>query len=105
MGNCAGKSVEGQPAIPFDKMGLTTNDSARQRLLSLSPEEQKLFAYNEMMNRDMNSGINLQAIFFVEVPIKGAYKLDYKMTYSVFESKWTEEKLRNKQHRSRPCSF
>ena len=47
----------------------------------------------------------LDAIFFLNVPMQGAYKLDYKMNYSIFESKWTEERLRNKQHKSRPCQF
>lgn len=71
----------------------------------MSPEEQKRYLYNEMMNRAMNSGIMLQAIFFVTVPMKGPYKLDYKMNYSVFESSWNEDGLSSKEHKSRPCEF
>ena len=104
MGNCAGRKIEGQP-IQLDKMGVSTLDKERERLYAMSSKEQKAFLNDQMMNRQLTSGINLQAIFFVTVPIKGAYKLDFKMNYSVNESTWTEDKLRNKDHKSRPCQF
>lgn len=88
--------------VSMDNMSLTHLDAGKKQL---SAEDEKLQRYNQMINREMNSGIMLEAIFFIQVPIKGAFKLDYKMNYSIFESEWTEEKLRNKQHKSRPCQF
>lgn len=101
MGNCAGKKVEGQPTIPLGKIGVNT----LAQVSSMPQKGQKESLYQEMMDRELNSTINLQAIFFVTLPIKGAYKLDYKMNYSIFESSWTEERLRSKEHKSRPCQF
>ena len=95
----------GQPAIPMDPMSFDSMEQERLRLQSMTSEEKKHYISSEMMNRELKSGIMLDAIFFLSVPTKGAYKLDFKMNYSVFESKWTEERLRNKNHKSRPCQF
>ena len=109
MGNCAspcaGSNIVGQPAIPMDLMNLESMQQERLRLQSMSESEKRQYINNEMMNRELTSGIMLDAIFFLSVPAstKGAYKLDFKMNYSVFSSKWTEDKLRNKNHKSRPC--
>lgn len=109
MGNCAspcaGNGVVGQPAISMDHMNLISMEQERQRLMSMTEDEKRQYVTNEMMNRELTSGITLDAIFFLSVPMQGLYKLDYKMNYSVFESKWSEDKLRNKNHKSRPCAF
>ena len=58
-----------------------------------------------MLNRKMNSGITLQLTFFTTCPVQGNYTLDYKMNYSMQESKWQENVYRTKAHKSRPCQF
>lgn len=58
MGNCAGKKVEGQPVISLDKLSIGSSmDSERNRLSSMSVSEQREFMANEMMNRELDSGI------------------------------------------------
>ena len=62
----------------------------------------------------MNSNIFLQVVLHLEMPQKLfksngmqdiSYNLDYKVSYSVFEKKWTETEVEELNHKSEPVNF